>query len=91
MNYHDTLIEVAEDCPVREAQVPQARGAKKTKAVVEYEQLVKYPYKYALWSWYAAVLPSVTSRPSTESGAAGNRHGTSRLDSSRLLLKSSAR
>ncbi len=46
MNYHDTLIEVAEDCPVREAQVPQARGAKKTKAVVEYELLVKHPYKY---------------------------------------------
>jgi len=40
------LIEVAEDCPVREAQVPQARGAKKTKAVVEYELLVKHPYKY---------------------------------------------
>jgi len=46
MNYHDTLIEVAEDCPVREAQVPQARGTKKTKAVVEYELLVKHPYTY---------------------------------------------
>jgi len=29
----------------------------------------------ALWSWYAVVLPSVTSRPSTEGGAAGSRHG----------------
>src|SRR5881409_3951813 len=47
MNYYDTLIEVAEDCPAREAQVPQARGAKKTKAEVEYELLAKHPYEYA--------------------------------------------
>ena len=40
MNYYDTLIEVAEDCPATEGQVPQARGGKKTKAVVEYELLV---------------------------------------------------
>jgi hypothetical protein len=46
MNYYDTLIEVADDCPVTEAQVPQTRGAKKTKAVVEYELLVERPYKY---------------------------------------------
>ncbi len=46
MNYYDTLIEVADDCPAKEAQVPQAKGAKKTKAVVEYELLAKHPYKY---------------------------------------------
>jgi uncharacterized protein DUF6157 len=46
MNYYDTLIEVADDCPAKEAQVPQARGAKKTKPVVEYELLAKHPYKY---------------------------------------------
>ena len=46
MNYYDTLIEVADDCPAMEAQVPQARGAKKTKTVVEYELLAKHPYKY---------------------------------------------
>jgi hypothetical protein len=46
MNYHDTLIEVADDCPVAEAQVPRARGAKRTKAVVEYELLSKHPYTY---------------------------------------------
>jgi hypothetical protein len=27
-------------------QVPQARGGKKTKAVVEYDLLVKHPYTY---------------------------------------------
>ena len=46
MNYYDTLIEVVEDCPATEGQVPQARGGKKTKAVVEYELLVKHPYTY---------------------------------------------
>jgi Family of unknown function (DUF6157) len=46
MNYYDTLIEVADDCPASEARVPQARGARKTKAVVEYELLVKHPYTY---------------------------------------------
>jgi hypothetical protein len=46
MNCYDTLIEVADDRPVTEAQVPQARGAKKTKALVEYELLVKRPYTY---------------------------------------------
>src|SRR6266508_5979651 len=46
MNYHDTLIEVADDCPATEGQVPRARGAKRTKAVVEYELLAKHPYTY---------------------------------------------
>src|SRR5436309_3672638 len=46
MNYYDTLIEVADDCPATSGQVPQARGGKKTKAVVEDELLVKHPYTY---------------------------------------------
>jgi hypothetical protein len=46
MNYYDTLIEVADDCAVAAAQVPQPRGGKKTKAVVEYELLAEHPYTY---------------------------------------------
>lgn len=46
MNYYDTLIEVADDCPAAKGQVPQARGGNKTKAVVEYELLLKDPYTY---------------------------------------------
>ena len=46
MNYYDTLVEVADDCPATEGQIPQARGGRKTKAVVEYELLVKDPYTY---------------------------------------------
>jgi Family of unknown function (DUF6157) len=44
VNYYDTLIEVADDCPATESQPPKARGAKKTKAVVEYEILANHPY-----------------------------------------------
>jgi hypothetical protein len=40
------LIEVADDCPVSEAQVPQARGGKKTKPALEYELLAGRPYEY---------------------------------------------
>lgn len=46
MNYYDTLIEVADDCPATEGEVPAARGGRKTKAVVEYELLVNHPYAY---------------------------------------------
>jgi hypothetical protein len=46
MNYYDTLIEIAEDCPATEAEVPRARGDRRTKAQVEYELLAKHPYTY---------------------------------------------
>ncbi len=46
MNYYDTLIEIADDCPTIRGQVPQASSGKKTKAVVEYELLVEHPYTY---------------------------------------------
>src|SRR5437667_12794275 len=46
MNYFDTLIEVADDCPTKKAKVPLATAGKKTKAVVEYESLVKHAYSH---------------------------------------------
>ena len=46
VNYYDTLVEVADDCPATVARVPQARGGRKTKAVVEHELLAKNPYTY---------------------------------------------
>ena len=46
MNYFDTLIEVADDCPTKKAKAPLATAGKKTKAVVEYEILVKHPYSH---------------------------------------------
>jgi hypothetical protein len=46
MNYYDTLIQVADDCPATKGQIPAARGGKRTKASVEYELLVNDPYAY---------------------------------------------
>ena len=46
MNYYDTLIEVADDSPATEARVPEARGGKKTKALIEYELLAGHAYTY---------------------------------------------
>ena len=70
MNYNDTLIEVADDCPATEAQVPQTRGGKKTKAVVEYELLVKHPYTYTeediAFEVYAVLLDIPKGKRPTE-------------------------
>ncbi|HXB04204.1 MAG TPA: DUF6157 family protein [Candidatus Angelobacter sp.] len=46
MNNYDTLIEVADDCPTKQAQVPQTRGGKKTKAAIEYEIFIKHLYSH---------------------------------------------
>jgi hypothetical protein len=46
MNYYNTLIEVAEDCPATQAEAPQPKGDKKTKPMLEYEMIAGQPYKY---------------------------------------------
>jgi hypothetical protein len=45
-NYFDTLIEVAEDCPVAAAEVPASKGDVKTVAQLQYELIAKHPYRY---------------------------------------------
>ncbi|MEV6316323.1 DUF6157 family protein [Streptomyces sp. NPDC051776] len=39
MNYYDTLIAVADDCPVTTSAVPPLRGGRKTVAVLQYEMI----------------------------------------------------
>ncbi|GAA3794402.1 DUF6157 family protein [Sphaerisporangium flaviroseum] len=46
LNYYQTLIAVADDCPVTESVIPRARGEKKTVAALQYELLVGNPYVY---------------------------------------------
>jgi hypothetical protein len=46
MNYYNTLIEVADDCPVQKAEVPHTKSGKKTKPSTEYEMLISNPYVY---------------------------------------------
>jgi Family of unknown function (DUF6157) len=46
MNYVDTFIEIADDCPVQAACVPAFKGGKKTIPVLQYEIIAKHPYQY---------------------------------------------
>ena len=44
-NYHNTFIEVADDCPATEGEAPPRR-AEKTVANVHYDTLARAPYRY---------------------------------------------
>ncbi|SFN38470.1 hypothetical protein SAMN05421594_2478 [Chryseobacterium oleae] len=45
-NYTNTFIEIADDCPVSNAEVPPEKKVK-TLAKLQYEQIVKEPYRYS--------------------------------------------
>ena len=45
-NYTDTLIEIAEDCPVLLAEEPPLKGGLKTVARMQYEMIRNNPYKF---------------------------------------------
>lgn len=45
-NYINTFIEVAEDCPVSQAQIPPEKK-EKTLANLQYEKISKHPYQYS--------------------------------------------
>jgi Family of unknown function (DUF6157) len=46
MNYHDTFIRVAPDCPVSVAVVPTDRRGEKSIPQIEYELLAENPYTF---------------------------------------------
>jgi len=46
MNYVNTFIQVAPDCPVKAAVIPPARGGKKSIPLLEYEMLSGSPYRF---------------------------------------------
>ncbi|MFC0672794.1 DUF6157 family protein [Brachybacterium hainanense] len=43
-NYHDTFIQVAEDCPVDRGEAPPVRAASPTAAQLQFELLSAAPY-----------------------------------------------
>lgn len=45
-NYTNTFIETADDCPVSNAEIPPEKKVK-TLAKLQYEQIVKEPYRYS--------------------------------------------
>jgi hypothetical protein len=46
INYYDTFIWVAGDCPADKGIVPQPKGQKKTVAVLQYEMIANHPYEF---------------------------------------------
>jgi hypothetical protein len=45
-NYYDTFIQVAEDCPVTNGEIPALKGNDKTIANLHFEMVIDNPYKY---------------------------------------------
>jgi len=45
-NYSNTFIEIAEDCPVQSAEIPQQKDDEKTVAVIQFETIYDNPYKF---------------------------------------------
>jgi len=46
MNYYNSFIAVADDCPVSESVVPTTRGDQKTVALLQYEMIGGSPYRH---------------------------------------------
>jgi hypothetical protein len=44
-NYYNTFIEIAEDCPVKVAEIPPQKGESKTAASIQYEMIAGHPYE----------------------------------------------
>ena len=45
-NYFNTLIKVADDCPVEKAEIPKPGNNGKTAAIIQFEIIKNNPYKY---------------------------------------------
>jgi Family of unknown function (DUF6157) len=45
-NYTNTFIEVAEDCPVKEGEIPPVKGDKQSIANMQFDMISRNPYKY---------------------------------------------
>ena len=45
-NYFNTFIEVADDCPVKIAEIPPQKENQKTAANIQFEMIIDNPYKY---------------------------------------------
>lgn len=45
-NYYNTFIEIAEDSPIQEGEVPPLKGSEKTIANIQFDMLYGQPYEY---------------------------------------------
>jgi len=56
-NFYNTFIEVAEDCPVFESEIPRLKVENKSVALLQFEMISQNPYRFTsdevLFSIYA--------------------------------------
>ena len=45
-NYFNTFIEIADDCPTSEAELPPVKGEKRSVANYQFDMVYDNPYKY---------------------------------------------
>ena len=45
-NYESAFIAVADDCPVKAAEIPPLKGGKRTVANLQFDLLTEAPYRY---------------------------------------------
>ena len=45
-NYTDTFIQIADDCPATEAEIPPIKNDRKSIATIQFDIVNKNPYKY---------------------------------------------
>jgi hypothetical protein len=76
MNYFDTFIEVADDCPANTALVPQPKGQKKTVPVLQYEMIAGQPYRYTQEDVLFEVYVAYNDIPAAERPAERERFFT---------------
>lgn len=55
-NYENTFIEIAEDCPCSQGEVPPLKGDKKSVANLQFEMLRDKPYQYTSDDIFFAVF-----------------------------------
>jgi hypothetical protein len=45
-NYQNTLIKVADDCPVVNSEIPPQKGESRTVARIQFDMISKHPYEF---------------------------------------------
>ncbi len=45
-NYYNTFIEIAEDCPIQQGEMPPLKGENKSVANLQFDMLYDQPYQY---------------------------------------------
>lgn len=45
-NYYSTFLEVSEDCPIFESEIPKEKAGNKSVALLQFEMISHNPYKF---------------------------------------------